>query len=259
MDYEQYYQEALACHKGMKEKAKAQSKTLGRISKSLGDGDLDALPKMFASLRETARDHEEALISLESLTEGFNGKEYMSSGDFAVQMLECCNNLGVDVQGTFPVYEMFPCKVTINVESQEVTVDNKRLRCLRPFKLISDIKAVQESLAKVQFNAQAFAKELAAAYDLELLRKAKGKAYAPDKPCYLLDLYNILTPMRRYKKDYDKQSYAFDLARLYSSEEKTLDDKRAIRFDTARENKKAIRILDGNGMEQYITTIRFYK
>jgi hypothetical protein len=189
--------------------------------------------------------------------EGFDGQEYMANGDFAAQMLETCIALNVDVQGSFPVYEMFPCKVTINPETQDVTVDRKRLQCLRPLKLVTDIKAVRDKLSKAPFNAQAFAKELAGAYDLELLRTAKGKPYAPDKPCYLMDLYAILTPMRRYRKDYDRQSYAFDLARLFALGDKTMEDGRSFRFDTTRDNKRAIRILDQHGDEQYITTIRF--
>jgi hypothetical protein len=39
----------------------------------------------------------------------------------------------------------------------------------------------------------------------------------------------------------------------------TLKDGRVLRFDTARDIKKAIRILDRNGSEQFITTIRFSK
>jgi hypothetical protein len=65
--------------------------------------------------------------------------------------------------------------------------------------------------------------------------------------------------MKRQKKEYTKHSFAYDLARLYAEEAQKLDDGRELRFDTVRSNRKAIRILDGYGIEQYISTIRFCK
>jgi len=76
---------------------------------------------------------------------------------------------------------------------------------------------------------------------------------------YALDLYEVLTPMKRYKKDYTKYNFAYDLARLYAEEGIIADNERMLRFDTARDMKKAIRILDRNGTEQFITTIRFIR
>jgi hypothetical protein len=63
--------------------------------------------------------------------------------------------------------------------------------------------------------------------------------------------------MKRYKKEYTRNNFAYDLAHLYAEESVTLDDGRTLRFDTARDARKAIRILDRYGAEQYVTTIRF--
>jgi hypothetical protein len=257
LDYEQYFTDAQIFAKELKEKTDAQTRNVKKIHKCISDGDMSALPKLFATLRDAAHEREEALVRLEALTESFDGQEYMSSGDFTAQMLECCHQLGVDVQGSFPVYEMFPCRVTINPETQDVTVDRKRLQCLRPSKLINDVKAVIDKLSKVSFNAQLFAKELAVAYDFAIIKASIKKRVPDDAPMYALDLYEILTPMRRYKKEYTKHSFAYDIARLYAEDAVTLDDGRMLRFDTVRDIKKAIRILDRNGAEQFITTIRF--
>ena len=256
LDYEQYFESALTCHKEIKEKTDYEVRTVKKILQSVTDGDINSVPKLIAGLRESAREREDALSRLEELTAGFDGREYMSGGDYVSQMLECCARLGVDTHGSFPAYEMFPCRVTINTEAQDVTVDRKRIQCLRPSKLVSLIKAELDRLSKVSFNAAAFAKELAVAYDLALLKKSKGKAYDAGGPCYLLDLYDYLTPMRRHKREYTRNNYAFDLARLYATEDLVLDDGRRFRFDTVRESKKAIRILDQYNTEQYIATIR---
>ena len=259
MDYEQYLADAQVFIKEVKDKTDAQSKNVKKIQKCFADGDVASLPKLFAALRDAAQKRDETLNRLEAFAESFNGQQYMSSGDFAAQMLECCIKLGVDVQGSFPVYDMFPCSVTINPETQDVTVDRKRLQCLRPSKLVSDIKIELDKLSKVQFNTQLFAKELAAAYDLAIVKASVKKPCAKDASIYALDLYDVLTPMKRYKKEYTKHNFAYDLARLYAAVDIVLDDGRMLRFDTVREVKKVIRILDRNGAEQFITTIRFLK
>ena len=259
LDYEQFLTDVQTYAKEVKEKTDAQSRAVKKMQNCLAGGDLSALPKLYAAMRDAARDREGALDRMEAFTSTFDGREYMANGDFAAQMLECCSQLEVDVHGSFPVYEMFPCRVTINPETQDVMVNRKRLSCLRPSKIVGDIKKEQSMLAKEKFNASAFAKELAGAYDLAILKAAKKKSCAPDAPLYVLDLYAYLTPMRRYKKEYTMNNYAYDLARLYAEEGLMLDDKRMFRFDTVRDAKKAIRILDRNGSEQYITTIRFFE
>jgi len=259
LDYEQFLADAQICTKEIKDKTDIQSKAVKKLHNCLAGGDLSTLPKLFAALRDASREREEALGRLEALAAGFDGQEYMANGDFAEQMLEYCRRLEVDVQGSYPVYEMFPCRVTINPETQDVTVDRKHMQCLRPSKLVNDIKTELDKLSKASFNASAFAKELASAYDLAIIKASRKKAYAADSPIYLSELYDYLTPMRRHKKEYTRHNYAYDLARLYSVDDLALDDGRTMRFDTVRDAKKAIRILDSHGSEQFITTIRFYR
>lgn len=259
LDYEQYFAEAQVYFKDLKSNTASQSKNVSKIQKCLLDGDVNALPKLFTALRDAAQGREAALTLLESLTEGFDGHEYMSGGDYSAQMIECCKQLGVDVQGSFPVYDVFPCKVVVNPESQDVVIDKKRFACLRPSKLVSIIKAELDALAKANFNAQNFAKELAGVYDLYIIKVSRKKPCSADASIYALDLYDLLTPMKRHKKDYTKNDYAYDLARIYSADSIKLDDGRVLRFDTSRDMKKAIRILDSFGTEQFITTIRYIK
>ncbi|HKM05487.1 MAG TPA: hypothetical protein VJ869_00735, partial [Sphaerochaeta sp.] len=68
-----------------------------------------------------------------------------------------------------------------------------------------------------------------------------------------------MVPMSRFRKDYDLQSFAFDIARLYH-EGSSVEIKggRKIQWGTSRDGKKAIRILDRNGREEFLATIRFF-
>jgi hypothetical protein len=257
MDYEQYHSEAQTYYKELKEKTDVQLRIVKKIEKSISDGDINALPKLFILLRDATQARDEVLKNLEELTNSFNGQEYMSSGDFSAQMVDYCKQLGVDVQGSFPTYDMFPCKVTINHETQDVLVDRKRFQCLRPSKLVNNIKAEISKLSKASFNSQLFGKELAAAYDLAIIKGSRNKPLAVNASIYAQTLYDIMTPMRRHKKEYTRNNFAYDLARLYAEDNIVLDDGRVLRFDTVRDMKKSIRILDRNGSEQFITTIRF--
>lgn len=110
---------------------------------------------------------------------------------------------------------------------------------------------------KARFNAEAFAEELVAAYDLAILSLNRKAA----SDIYLTNLYRFLTPMSRFRKDYDMQSFSYDIARLYAefvNGMTTTKSGRHFDFGPARVNKKAIRILDTNGKEQFLATIRFF-
>ena len=108
---------------------------------------------------------------------------------------------------------------------------------------------------KASFNALTFANELADVYDLALLKLKRQ----PEADIYLTNLYKFLAPMGRFRRDYDQQSYAFYLARLYGSGIKEIKDGRRIQFGPSREGNKAIRILDSQGREEYLSTIRFFR
>ena len=84
---------------------------------------------------------------------------------------------------------------------------------MRPQSFVDTVKAGQEKLNKASFNAATFVNELSDAYDLALLKMGKQVGY----DMYLKSLYKFLAPMSRFRKEYDQQSFAFDLARLYTS------------------------------------------
>ena len=126
---------------------------------------------------------------------------------------------------------------------------------MRPASFVNTVKAGQERLTRAPFNAAAFAAELADAYDLAILKTGKN----PESDLYLQSLYKFLAPMSRYRKDYDQQSYAFDLARLYANRSLELKDGRRFQFGPSRNSGKSLRILDSEGKEQFLATIRFYQ
>lgn len=260
MNYEEFYQNATVLEKGIKDRQASGLKYFKSLCKNSEKGDLKSYAKDLAQLQASVVEQTELLAQLKDITEAFDMRAYVDSGDFAEQMVYECRALSVDVKGDFPIYEMFPYKVRIDTENQDIYVDRKKWQCLRPLSFAKDIKAGRDKLMKVNFNAALFANELYTAYSTAVTVKNKKITDAPsDIYISLKDLYQYMTPMQRFRRDYDAQAYAFDLARLFSSDVREVKDGRKFVFGTSRDQKKFIRILDTDGHEHHLATIRFYE
>lgn len=254
MNFEELYQGYQTFDKDLKDKIKLMQKLQKAIDKEMGEGDLKSVDRDILAMQDAIIAGGDILKAIKTGVDNFERKQYFEEGEFAEQMLSACKENGVDVKGDYPIFEMFPYKVRIDADNQDLYLDRKKVQCMRPQHFIRTVKAGQDKLMKASFNALVFANELADAYDLALLKKKK----APDADVYLLELYKILAPMGRFRRDYDQQSYAFDLARLYAAGIEEIKDGRKLQFGPSRIENKAIRILDGNGKEQHLATIRFY-
>lgn len=259
-DYEELSKQMLPVEKELKDKISALQRQFKSLSKNFDKGDLKSWTRDISAMHSLLQEQETLLVSMQAQVDDFEIRAYVENGDFAEQMLACCESVGVDVKGDFPSYEMFPFRVRVDVENLDLYLDRKRIQCLRPSAFVQMVKTNRDKLLRASFEPRSFVKELAAAYDLALLKQNQGKAqFTTAADIYLKSLYNFLTPMRRFRRDYDQQSFAFDLARLYASDLHTTDDGRQFQFGPSRNINRAIRILDQEGREQYLATIRFFE
>lgn len=259
MDYEELYVQMQSLEKDFKDKLMAAQRAFRNLSKNSEKGELKSLSKDLSQMSTFIKDYESILEEYARLTDEFDAREYMESGDFARQMIVCCENLSVDIKGDYPAYEMFPYKVKIDSENQELYVDRKKVQSIRPQYFVKLIKQSQDKLNKASFNVNTFLNELAAAYDTAVNYKEKtGGAKKREPDIMLKELYSYLVPMQRFRRDYDMQSYAFDLARLYNSDITLTKDGRSFQFGSSRNPGKLIRILDADGNEQFLGTVRFF-
>ncbi|MDO4294166.1 MAG: hypothetical protein Q4C65_13185 [Eubacteriales bacterium] len=254
MNYEELYAQLKGLEKDFRDRLNAAQKSYRAIEKQTEAGDLKNLEKELSALSDICRAQTQLTESLREAVGSFDSKAYFESGDFAAQLLECCAQDQIDVKGEFPVYEMFPYRIRIDAENQDVYQNRKKLTGIRPRALSGLIKAGQDKLNKASFNDSSFADELCAAYDLGILKNGKK----PGSDLYLTSLYKLLAPMSRYRRDYDANAFAFDLARLYISGREETKSGRRFQFGSSRDIGKAIRILDQYGKEQYLVTICFY-
>lgn len=255
MNYEEFYAALQPQEKEVKDRLASLQKLFKAVGKETESGDVKGLSRDLSAMAEAAELLLAALKEMDGTVSGFDTRAYFESGEFAQQMLDACKEKGVDVRGEFPVYEMFPYRVRLDAENQDIYIDRKKVQCMRPQSFVDTVKAGQEKLNKVHFNELNFVSELADAYDLAALKLNKR----PGADIYLMSLYKFLTPMGRFRKDYDQQSFAFDLARLYSSGIEETKNGRRFQLGSSRNQSKAIRILDKNGKEQYFATICFYE
>lgn len=254
MNYENFYADIQPGRKEAKDGLAALQKLLKAVERKTEGGDIKGLSKDLEAMAQAAAQLERTIAGMRETVDGFDAKAYFESGEFAEQMLLACGEKGVDVHGEFPVYEMFPYRVRLDVENQDIYMDRKKVQCARPGSFAETVRAGQEKLNRASFNALTFVSELADAYDLALLKTKKRAGY----DMYLTSLYKYMTPMSRFRKDYDQQSFAFDLARLYASGIEETKNGRRFQFGTSRKTEKKIRILDQEGKEQFLSTICFY-
>lgn len=260
MNYEEFYAEYMTKEKELRDQIKSQQKYFKRIAKEMESGDIKNASKSMAALREMSEVSKQTSGVLLELAQGFDMGAYIAGGEFAEQMLFYCEKHGIDAKGENNIYEVFPYKVRLDAENAEVLLDRKKTPYLRPQSLVKFIKARRDKLMEASFNPSDFAAELSQAYDLALVVQAMEKklAVAPDGDVYLIDLYKYLTPMKRFRRDYELQNFAFDIARLVSSGVDKLEDGRSLQFGPSRKNEKALRIIDKDSQERFFATVRFF-
>lgn len=257
LNYEDLYQELQPMEKALKDSAGAITRLQKAVQKNTETGNLTEVKKNLEQLQEAVDQLRDQLKTVTEEIEGFDTKEYFTSGDFTSQLLEACREKDVDVKGEMGTYEMFPYKVRIVGDAErpeEVWINRKKLPSFRPSYVADTIRAGQIKLYKGKSNPQAFMTELAEAYEMTCLKsKARpGSTQSLDK------IYKTLVPMARARKEYDKQAYAFDLARLYEAGTDAWVTKsgKKFYFGTSRDGKSGIRVLSSTGVESFISTLK---
>jgi len=258
MDYEDFYQPFKLKEKSTKETLKRQQTSLQSITRNAEKGDLKGLAKDIATMEALISEQVGLLQEMREMAEDFDVRTYMENGDYSKQMLSCCENTGVNVTGEHPVYEVFPYKVKVDSDNQEININRKKLQCARPQYLAVNLKQRRDKLMKANFNAGAFLEELAAAYDTLAESKRKETTGSRDPDLLLRDLHKYMVPMQRFRREYDIQSFAFDISRLYASDIEFTKNRRQYSFGTASSPSQKIRILDKNGYEDFVGTIKFF-
>ncbi|MDD7254801.1 hypothetical protein [Bullifex porci] len=261
MRYEEFLESFLASDKTLKETIKKLSGLEGKMQKDTIKGDVRSLLKNLEAMKNAVTSLDEALNSVDETISNFDYRSYFVSGEFTEDMLLGLKNRKMDTVGEYPVFEVFPTRIRIDAENQEVILGKKKVPTMRPQVLVDSAADLVDKLESALFNAQSFAQDLENAYSICVLQeKAKNTGKVNEHLYYipLLSCYKVMVPLSRSRKDYDEMAFAFDLARLYNAIKKgdfVTKSGHTCLFGTGR--GKSVRILDDTGMEQLISTICF--
>ena len=253
MNYEEFLQGYQEAEADLRQRSAETVKYVKAMAKDAEKGTLKNMDKNMDSLKASYAAMEDAIAKLEEYRNSFDSEEYFSNGGFSEGLEEACRNHGVDMAGEFPVFEMFPYKVRIDSENQDVYIDRKKYSTSRPEFIADTIAKGQEKLNAVKFNSVGFASELEDAYMTHLMRKN----LAPGAYVSLKALWKELVPMARSRKEYDEKAFAFDIARMYKEGSELVTKKGStVRWGSSRTND-TIRILDTYGCEVLLSSIAF--
>ncbi len=253
MNYEDLYSALAPLGADLKTAANNIAKFQKAILKDADTGNLSDMKKCLSSIKEASASLEKAISEYEAAASAFDTAAYFSDGDFSRQLVASCEEKGVDVKGEKGLYEMFPYKIRVASDSQEVFMNRKKISSFRPSYIAETIRAGQEKLNKASFKPASFLAELADAYEITCLRS--GARFGSSQ--MLTKIYKNLALMARARKEYDMQAFAFDLARLYAAgPDEWIVSKTGqhYTFGTSRDGKSGIRVLGRTGIETYILT-----
>ncbi|MCH3918550.1 MAG: hypothetical protein LKE40_14040 [Spirochaetia bacterium] len=255
MNYEEFYGQYLNLENKLAVASKNALKQQKSIAKDLAQGDLYSFEKSMTEMQSALSELQLQLQELKQLSDNFDGTAYLEEGDFARQLLSECERKNVDIKGDFPVFEILPFTVAVDKNTQQISIDRKKYKTIRPKYIVNTIVKMQDKLKSASFAAVRFATEISKVYDILLV--LHGQKEGTDM--YLMDIYQLMVPMARSRKDYSKQNFAYDISRLAVAGQIVLRDGRTFQLGTSRNNvKKGIRTLNPNGKEEFFATIRFY-
>lgn len=238
---------------------RSMANVVRRVKTAVGQGNLEALQQALARYGELLDRQRETLRSLQEELPSFDLQVYLQE-EFHRGFMEALAAEDLAVEAEYPVYEILPFKVRAVPDKEMVTIDERVWRNLRPGVLAAHLKKSIERLNAASFDASRFLQSLAAAYDTEMAKEiVKKKIDVSEQEILLKEIYNVLTPLPRQKRDYPDQLFAFDLHRVLKSGCMHAPDGRKLWLGNVRNIRQAMVILDAQGQAQRFGVIKFYK
>ncbi|MBU6428563.1 MAG: hypothetical protein KGR26_06120, partial [Cyanobacteria bacterium REEB65] len=155
-------------------------------------------------------------------------------------------------------YEFPPFKLTLQDGYARLALGRKseRTTSLAPKELAAWVAKRYDRVGNSRFDAQAFKKELLAAY--QIANRAKyGGAIQWGNSVELTLIYDLLTLRQAARQDYPRQLFLFDLARLREEPDLQHDGHR-FEFGFARGQDKVFAVIDRQGREVRLGSLILY-
>jgi len=166
------------------------------------------------------------------------------------------------VAGGFPEYMVPPLKLFVDTENMEIRVmygrKKKVLYILEPERAAREIAKYWQKITRGRLNREEFVQALMAAYQYANREVYREKEVLWGRAVPLEIIYNILTLHRGFRREYTREQFMFDIARIRESLGAGLAGYR-LEFGYARHQERAMVVIDSQGREHRLKSINFYK
>jgi hypothetical protein len=191
-----------------------------QVTKAAGRWDLRLLRQRLPETIQLAAEVTAAAEAADAALAAWSaGSAPSAIASYAAELKRAAAQLRLPLQGDFPDYEVFPLKVSLDLQGEQAAIGRRRTTTLEPLALMREVQARHQALHRSSFNANRFMKALTSAHDL--LHEA-GRAKGMDVS--LGAIYEVLT-MRSGTGDYTKNEFAFDIYRLRRESNMVYDHK----------------------------------
>jgi hypothetical protein len=210
----------------------------------------------YAGLQRSQRELDAALAALGESAERLRARctpELWAGGPsaeeneaYARAWEEACAREGLPLQGTFPVYRLFPLEIRFDLAERSVLVNRKRRHELRPESLARILRQTYDRLHRARFDAGRFRRALLRAHTL-----LSGDR--PQQPVLLRQIYELLTLREGGRSaEYSLEQFGFDIYRLRRAG--LTEGNRRLVFIHGRRN--AIVVPVGDGQTENLTALQ---
>ncbi|SHH03581.1 hypothetical protein SAMN02745221_01524 [Thermosyntropha lipolytica DSM 11003] len=237
---------------------------LGEVQKKEGEWNWKEGEKKLKEAEEIFRDisaswetyREEQALRLQGL------RSMVLAPEYGKRLEEELKKNQLAVAGSFPEYMVPPLKLVIDTANMEIRVmygkKKKVLYALEPEKAAREIAQYWQKITRGRFNREEFVQALLAAYQYANREVYREKEVLWGRAVPLETIYSILTLHRGFRREYTREQFMFDIARVRESLGAGIAGYR-LEFGYARHQERAMVVIDSQGREHRLKSINFYK
>jgi hypothetical protein len=187
--------------------AAAAARAIKALQKAVRQGELRKLDAAIAAANQAVKALGQQFANTKDGW-SFDIEGYLSSGEFAKELIECARKQGVNIREQEELLYCYPSLIRILPGEQCVKIDKVKEPRLRPTVLASHLKEVQQRPPR--FKPEAFLESLYEAYR-RLNPPQRGLLTRPGRVVRLLQIYDLLTILPGQSREYTKAEFARDI------------------------------------------------
>ena len=188
-------------------------------------------------------------------------RQYLESEEYGQQVDQYLREAGIPLQGSFPVYEFPPFKLTIVAGAGEARLQmgrrQERTGVLEPRELSKWVNKKYQAVVGRKFDADRLMNDLLDAYKIANQMIFRQEKVLWGKAAGLEMIYKLLTLRRSARVEYPRPLYLFELGRLKEVFNPQVGEY-LFELGFARDQFKALLIVDSQGRESHLSSLTIY-